>query len=214
MIRKCKICCICNSSVSLSNFNKHHGSKKCLAGSKQVVSSETQCKFCNLSFTSSSGRGLHEIQCKLNPNRRVLNAGRVGWNKGQRLKPDLRNPEFIGKIGGYRPNAGRSKKFKVIDSFGNEVVLQSSFELKCSEILNELKILWIRPKAIKYDGRNYFADFYLPELDIWLDPKNNFKAKQDKEKIEKVIEQNNIKLFVLLEHQITKEYIGSLAEMD
>ena len=111
------------------------------------------------------------------------------------------------KGGGYRENAGRSKKFKVTDSFGKLVTLQSTFELLCSKLLNELNIKWIRPKAIKYDNRNYFADFYLPDFDVWLDPKNNYKAQLDAEKIEKVINQNNIKLFVLLEHQLTKDYL-------
>jgi hypothetical protein len=114
------------------------------------------------------------------------------------------------KGGGYRENAGRSKKFKVIDSFGKETTLQSSYELRCSEILNTLGIQWLRPKALKYDGRNYFADFYLPGFDIWLDPKNNYKAKLDEEKIQKVIDQNNVKLFVILENQLTEEFIKQL----
>lgn len=116
--------------------------------------------------------------------------------------------------GGYRANAGRSKKYKVYDSYGNLVTLQSSFELKCSDILNDLNIKWVRPKALIYDGKKYFADFYLPELNIWLDPKNNYKAKLDAEKIAKVKQQNNIKLYVVLEHQLTKNFIGSLAETD
>ena len=114
------------------------------------------------------------------------------------------------KGGGYRENAGRSKKFKVIDSYGKETTLQSSYELKCSEILNELDIKWLRPKALKYDNRNYFADFYLPDFDIWLDPKNDYKASLDAEKIKSVIEQNNVKLFVVLQHQLTPEFIKSL----
>ena len=113
-------------------------------------------------------------------------------------------------FGGYRERSGRSKKYKVYDSFGKEVCLQSSYELLCSEILNELEIRWIRPKALKYDKKNYFADFYLPDYDIWLDPKNNYKAKCDEEKIQKVKNQNNVKLFVLSETQLTKEYILSL----
>ena len=129
------------------------------------------------------------------------------WTKEERSVA-ARNQGF----GGYRENAGCSKKFRVNDSFGKYTCLQSSFELRCSEILNELRIKWIRPKAVKYDGKNYFADFYLPEYDIWLDPKNNYKAKLDAEKIKKVIEQNKIKLFVLLEGQLTKEYIGSLIQ--
>jgi|688.fasta_scaffold01889_79 hypothetical protein len=116
------------------------------------------------------------------------------------------------KGGGYRENAGRSQKTKVIDSFGKLTTLQSSYELRCSEILNNLNIKWLRPKALKYDNRNYFADFYLPEYDIWLDPKNSYKAKQDEEKIAKVIEQNNVKLFILLKEQLTEEYIRTIIQ--
>ena len=65
-----------------------------------------------------------------------------------------------------------------------------------------MSINWVRPKALKYDGRNYFADFYLPDYDLWLDPKNNYKALLDAEKIQKVIEQNNVKLFILLDLSI------------
>lgn len=117
------------------------------------------------------------------------------------------------KGGGYRENAGRSKKYKVNDSYGKEVVLQSTYELETSIILNEMGINWIRPKSLLYDNRKrYYADFYLVEYDVWLDPKNDYKAKQDEEKIKKVIEQNNVKLYVLLKHQLTKEYIGSLIQ--
>lgn len=213
-MRKTKLCCICGSAVSLSNFSKHEGSRKCLSGGKQTANPSKECRYCDRLFATPTGRGVHEVQCDMNPNYRKLNAGRVGWNRGMRSKPDTRNPEYVGKLGGYRPNAGRSKKFKVKDSYNNEVVLQSTFELRCSEILNALGIKWIRPKALKYDRQNYFADFYLPEQDIWLDPKNKYKAKQDREKIDKVIQQNNVRLFVILEHQLTEEYIGRLAEMD
>lgn len=114
------------------------------------------------------------------------------------------------KFGGYRENAGRSKKFKVFDSYGKDVCLQSSYELSCYQILNKLNINWIRPKALKYDNKNYFADFYLPDYDIWLDPKNDYKAKCDEEKIKKVIQQNNIKLFILTKNMLTEDYIASL----
>lgn len=163
------------------------------------------------------------------------NFGRTAWNKGLSAKTDERiakhaeqvsktrkeNPvnltqeqkdhlSVIAKakgFGGYRENAGRSKKFRVLDSYGKETVLQSTYELKCSEILNELGIEWVRPKALKYDNKNYFADFYLPKIDLYLDPKNSYKARLDLEKINKVIEQNNVKVVVLLEEQLTLENI-------
>lgn len=116
--------------------------------------------------------------------------------------------------GGFRENAGRSKKFKVTDSFGNILSLQSTYELRCMNILNELNIKWSRPKALKYVQnekiKNYFGDFYLNDFDIILDPKNNYKANCDEEKITLVNEQNSIRVYVLLEEQITKEYIRGL----
>lgn len=113
-------------------------------------------------------------------------------------------------FGGYRENAGRSQKFRVEDSFGDEVVLQSSYELRTSIILNELGIKWVRPKHLKYNGRKYFPDFYLPDLDIYLDPKNDFKAIQDREKINAVIEQNSVIVHILSNDQINKSDIHAL----
>lgn len=111
------------------------------------------------------------------------------------------------KTGGYKPNAGRSKKFRVKDSFDNDVVLQSSYELECSLLLDNLKIKWIRPKHLKYNDKKYFADFYLTEYDLYLDPKNDYKAKLDESKIKSVIEQNNVKVHILKKENITEQYI-------
>lgn len=162
---------------------------------------------------SCSGPIIKKIRgIDFDPNWGYKDGSRTVWNKGRRDKPDTRNPEYIGKLGGYRPNAGRSKKFKVTDSFGKETTLQSSYELECSRLLDNLKIKWNRPKALKYGARNYFADFYLTEYDVYLDPKNNYKAKLDADKIAAVIKENNVKLFVLLKEQITEEYIGMLIQ--
>lgn len=191
-----------------------------------------ECKYCKKEFGKRAIKN-HEIRCPKNPNREYKNGmlGKKGGNQYTKAKElGLEKPQYDTKswnlsgackwskeersaaakaqgFGGYRENAGRSKKFKVLDSFGKEVTLQSTYELRCSEILNLLSIKWIRPKALKYDGRNYFADFYLPDYDVWLDPKNSHKAKVDEEKINKVREQNNIKLFVLLDEQLNEEHI-------
>jgi len=117
-------------------------------------------------------------------------------------------------FGGYRERAGRSKKFNVCDSFGNQVCLQSSYELRCSKILNELGIRWIRPGHLKYDGKKYFPDFLLVDYNIYLDPKNSYKARLDKEKIEHVSQQNHVRVVVLEEQQLTKEFIQVLVGPD
>jgi hypothetical protein len=177
--------------------------------------SPQECDICGQICRGPKALKSHKTQKHVYKKRSIPRGRPIGlpaWNKGLSKKKDNRNPEFIGKRGGYRPNAGRSKKFKVLDSFGNIVTLQSTYELNLSEILFDLGIEWVRPKALKYDNKNYYADFYLPIYDIWLDPKNSYKAKQDVEKIEKVIKQNNVKLLVLLEYQITREYIASLVK--
>lgn len=195
----------------------------------------SNCQFCNKETNTKSHKN-HELRCPNNSNR-VYRNGMLGKSGGNQYttakKLGLVKPEYDTLkwkrggwavwtteqrsenakkhgFGGYRENAGRSKKFKVIDSYGNETTLQSSYELKCSEILNELGIKWLRPKALKYNNRNYFADFYLPDFDIWLDPKNDYKASLDAEKIKSVIEQNNVNLHVILQHQLTLEFIKSL----
>jgi hypothetical protein len=114
-------------------------------------------------------------------------------------------------FGGYRENAGRSKKFYCKDSFGKEVCLQSTYELRCAEILNDLKINWIRPSHIKYnENKKYFPDFYLVDYNIYLDPKNNFLAKKDQEKISCVCDQNNVKVFILTEDKLNREHIRNI----
>lgn len=71
----------------------------------------------------------------------------------------------------------------------NGVMLDSSWELALAERLDELEIKWERPEPLKWidqDGliHNYFPDFYLPEYDIYIDPKNPHAAEVQKKKID------------------------------
>ena len=194
------------------------------------------CKFCAKECKNLNSHSNHQRLCPQNKDRNYVShtlgsAGHIVWNKGITGDPrcsrkGINKGNTVSKehkaklsilakergLGGYQPNAGISKKFKVIDSFGNEVCLQSTYELLCSKILNELNIQWLRPKALKYDSKRYFADFYLPHYDLYLDPKNSYKAKLDKDKIEKVKAQNNVQVVILLEHELTIDFIKSLCK--
>lgn len=69
------------------------------------------------------------------------------------------------------------------------VTLDSSWELLLAKKLDEMNINWIRPQPIKWVDkdnkiRNYFPDFYLPDYNLYLDPKNPFAYKVQKDKIE------------------------------
>jgi hypothetical protein len=61
----------------------------------------------------------------------------------------------------------------------------------------------------------YYADFYLPDYDVYLDPKADYIIENinprfgitDKEKIDIVMKQNNIRVFILREHELTWDKI-------
>lgn len=72
----------------------------------------------------------------------------------------------------------------------NEIILlDSTWELKIAEYLDKLNIKWIRPKhLVWYDSndklRRFYPDFYLEDYNVYIDPKNDYRIIQDKEKLE------------------------------
>ena len=86
------------------------------------------------------------------------------------------------------PN-GRRKLFKYFNKHQNkEVLLESSWELDLAKFLDEQQVIWLRPKPLEWfdnttKRRHYYPDFYLPEYDIYLDPKNPWGMVNDEEKL-------------------------------
>lgn len=57
--------------------------------------------------------------------------------------------------------------------------MDSSYEVKLANILDELNIQWDRPEPVEwYDvsggKHHYFSDFRLIDYDLYLDPKNEY----------------------------------------
>lgn len=115
------------------------------------------------------------------------------------------------KCGGQK-HTHRSK----IVNLNNEVfVSESSYEVDLSQILNDLGIHWIRPSFFWYKddknaSRRYYPDFYLSELDIYLDPKNDYLIKTDIDKIMKASEQNGIYVIVIGKNHINTDSIKQM----
>lgn len=101
---------------------------------------------------------------------------------------------------------------------GSIVVLDSSWEEELAKRLDFLNINWIRPKdPIRYLDNNgkehsYFPDFYLPEYDILLDPKNPAALFAQKEKVD-ILKNMLTNLVILSNIQDIKEYTP-VARMD
>lgn len=70
----------------------------------------------------------------------------------------------------------------------NKIILESTWELKLAKWLDDKKIVWERPKPIVWlDDKNkkrlYYPDFYIPSLDLYVDPKNPYCMEKDKIKM-------------------------------
>lgn len=74
--------------------------------------------------------------------------------------------------------------------------VDSSWEVIVLIQLNKMGALWERPQPVPYTikgkQRNYYPDFYLPDYDLYLDPKNPYRMLKDKEKLTEVTKKINL----------------------
>lgn len=84
------------------------------------------------------------------------------------------------------------------------VLLDSTWELELAKRLDEINVKWIRPDPLVWidnEGKahHYFPDFYLPEYNLYLDPKNQQALKVQKKKLDLLlIQYPNIKIIYSL----------------
>lgn len=105
----------------------------------------------------------------------------------------------------------------------NGLKLDSSYEVTVAKSLDNNNIKWIRPKSIYYidntgKRRRYIPDFYLPDYNVYLDPKNDYLINSinkslgysDVDKINWVMQQNNVKIIILNKNQLEWKIIKTL----
>jgi len=85
--------------------------------------------------------------------------------------------------------ASNHRRLKKRTAVYRGVLLDSSWELALAQRLDELNVKWIRPNPVQWQDEegtfhHYFPDFYLPEFDLYLDPKNPAAIKAQKKKLE------------------------------
>lgn len=89
------------------------------------------------------------------------------------------------------------------------IMMDSSWEVALAKRLDELGICWIRPEPVSWIDKegishNYFPDFYLPEHDLFLDPKNPQAVRVQKEKLDILLTQyQNIRIIKSLDECTT-----------
>lgn len=195
-----------------------------------------KCKFCNIEHEKERSRRSHQTRCKLNPNRVEPNIDYTNkknnnqYTKAKELglpipvsptkgvtcvgtphtEETKKKLSKIARDGGY----GGVKQSRWIKYKGK--TLGSSYELAIVKDLEEHNIEWDTCSRFHYvdsfgKKRTYTPDIYLPEYDIYLDPKNDFLINnvnptlgfKDTDKITWVMEQNNIQVIVLDKTQLT-----------
>lgn len=91
-----------------------------------------------------------------------------------------------------------------VDKNGRVFIFDSKWEDALADRLDELNFKWIRPNPINYidkEGKNrkYFADFYLPDYNLYLDPKNSYAENCQRDKLEIVSKMINLIILRSLE---------------
>lgn len=134
-----------------------------------------------------------------NNRKRLLELGVI---KGRPCSTETK--EKLSKIMSER--IARNIRYSNMEKY-NGVWLDSSYESTLARELDANGIIWIRPKSLLWDDngqiRRYIPDFYLPDFDVYLDPKNDFLIKKDNRKITQASIYNNVKIIVLTKDELT-----------
>ncbi len=92
-------------------------------------------------------------------------------------------------------NRKLKREYRVKD--GSTIKLESSWEIDLANWLDQQHIEWIRPTHLAWtdsvgNNRKYFPDFYLPKHNLYLDPKNDYHASQQLEKLQYIQDRHNL----------------------
>lgn len=187
------------------------------------------CQFCNKEYNKNSSLLNHSHRCSLNPNRAIQNGrkGKAPWNKGKTglqtawnkgmtgLKGTPHSEETkkrLSEVAKEKGLGGHTSKTRIYfkKNSGEEIYLQSSYEVKFAELLEEMNIVWERPDPLSWIDSNGISHKYYPDFKIgkkYFDTKNDYLALKDADKINRVSKQNNVTVEIVTYSNITKEYI-------
>jgi len=92
-------------------------------------------------------------------------------NQGKTCSPVCRSQEISKNVRG-KTGGNRDLNKPGIDCDGKHFFFDSQWEVLLSDSLNQNNIYWKKPnRFILSNGRSYTPDFYLPDYDVYLDPK-------------------------------------------
>lgn len=109
--------------------------------------------------------------------------------------------KLISRRNRNNPNCGGKLGYRRFPYKGFK--MDSRWEVELARWMDEKGIKWDRSYKrhmfrwidANGDERKYFPDFYLPDLNVYLDPKNNYYLKRDLSKLKYVMDTHKVKIF-------------------
>lgn len=210
-------CPICQREISVPNFNKHFLSCTEIAEKK----TSWVCEICGKTFLTAQGYSGHKSRSHDLARQRML--GAQGNIKKRQMEADghtfrkcVHTEETKERLSVLACNrVAKHSKYTRNVEYKPGVILESSYEVRVAEILDKLNIEWVRfRQGYEWDDngkkRRYIPDFYLPQQNVFLDPKNDFLIKKDKRKIDSAMRVNDITVLVLSDDMINEEFLELL----
>lgn len=164
--------------------------------SESVKKAWTEGKFDETEFWNTRGRTPLEkrkcpicstsFECKTYSNKRTCGN-------------DVCVREIMSRQAKANPNCGGETNYKRY--YYKDIMFDSSWEVEIAQWLDSKQIRWERTRKLvlwwtddEGKKRRYHPDFYLPELNVYLDPKNKYLIEKDRAKIERAIAENNVRI--------------------
>jgi hypothetical protein len=215
----------CSAIIPYDKRSNRFCSKTCAAinnNPRKIRSVESRLKTSNSlkgkkrpnvpTFRAAKFKSFYEITRRICPscNKGFYIKGKINqWSK----KTCSKECRVIASVAIRKYQNGSRKPILYFNPFENkEIWLDSSWEKEIADLLIEKNIKWIRPNFIRWiDSQDkkhlYYPDFFLPDHNIYLDPKNPYCMQQDIEKMSIVSKTIDLK-FGSLEY--IKEIVISL----
>ena len=199
------ICKYCEKECKNQNSLKNH-EHRCPRNENRVYKNGMLGKSGGNQYTKAKELGI-EIYGKQSKEAKKK-ISEINKKRGQTLEAKAK----LSKLAKERGLGGHTSKQRLYfkKNNGDVVYLQSSYEIKFAKLLEEMDIEWSRPGPLYWvdetgNDHRYYPDFLIQNK--YFDTKNNYLVVKDKNKIERVSQQNNVVVEIVTYENITKEYI-------
>lgn len=207
-----KICEFCKSKVTHANYKRHVAS--CTGSPLKVYLSTNQCKNCKNIFhkpqefcSMSCYREYKRKQVKPYLHNCVVCQKEYSSKHNKQSRKTCSQKclsELISKNSRENVNCGAKAGYKTTKSkrvFYKDILLDSNWELQLALWFDLKNIKWKRSRGMYFHWiddfgkqRRYTPDFFLVDLNVYVDCKNRYLMKIDSQKIQRVRKTHNLKL--------------------